>query len=76
MNIAQCEFLLLKNDMKLAANIHRAQLPLQILIVDSHTTIGIIKDTTQNTLNNKTIMIMLLLSYMEIRMPHLFDMGD
>ena len=61
MNIAQCEFLLLKNDMKLVANIHRAKPPLQILIVDSHTTTSKIKDTTQNTLNNKTIMIMLLL---------------
>ena len=76
MNNTQCEFLLLKNDMKLVANIHRAKPPLQILIVDSHTTIGIIKDTRQNTLNNKTIMIILLLSYMEICMPHLFDMGD
>ena len=64
------------NDMILAENIHRAQTPLQILVVDSHMIIGTIKGTRQNTLNNKTIMIMLLLSYMEICMPHLFDMGD
>ena len=76
MNNTQCEFLVLKNVMILAENIHMAQTSLQILIVDSHTTIGIIKDMTQNTLNNKTIIMMLLLSYMEICMHHLFDMGD
>ena len=64
------------NDMILAENIHRAQTPLQILVVDSLMIIGTIKGTRQNTLNNKTIMIILLLSYMEICMPHLFDMGD
>ena len=62
--------------MILAENIHRAQTPLQILVVHSHMIIGTIKGTRQNTLNNKTIMIMLLLSYMAICMPHLFDMGD
>ena len=64
------------NDMILAENIHRAQTPLQILVVHSHMIIGTIKGTRQNTLNNKNIMIILLLSYMEICMPHLFDMGD
>ena len=62
--------------MKLAENIHRMQTSSQILIVDSHMIIGIIKDMRQNTLNNKTIMIMSLLSYMEICMPHFIDMGD
>ena len=66
----------MNNDMILAENIHTAQTPLQILAVDSHMIIGTIKGTRQNTLNNKTIMIILLLSYMEICMPHLFDMGD
>ena len=64
------------NDMILAENIHRALTPLQILVFDSHMIIGTIKGTRQNTLNNKTIMIILLLSYMEICMPHLFDIGD
>ena len=62
--------------MKLAKSIHRVQTLLQILIVDSHMFIGIIKDMRQNTLNNKTIMIMSLLSYMEICMHHFIDMGD
>ena len=62
--------------MKLSENIYREQTPLRILVVDCHMIIGTIKGTRQNTLNNKTIMIMLLLSYMEICMPHLFDMGD
>ena len=54
------QILPIENDIKLAENIYRAQTPLRIIVVDSHMIIGTIKGTRQNTLNNKTIMIMLL----------------
>ena len=37
------QILLVESDMKFAENIHRAQTPLQIVVVDSHMILGTIK---------------------------------